>query len=185
MYSGSTLFYGIITGVTYYVLSGVTILDIDGPPCNSVLTETTSAGIGQPFMLHLETFAINGAYGDHYDTTLLASDTNTYWKWYTNRAYLVRFSVIHKSDADGTNPKINIRINNNDVSDSNSYSGITVTTNWSSTKNNIDSTNYIVNFEDNIEIKTSADTGGTHASNLTVQTTFVMVPTTCSYSPPM
>jgi hypothetical protein len=177
-YSGDTMLYGIVTGVTYS--GGSTYIGVDGPSCNTTIAGANTF-IGQPYMLHTETFAVNGAYADGDNDTLLLTDTKTYWKWFTNSAYLVRFNVRHVTDASTTNPKVNLVVNGNSVSSDNSDSGITVGTLWSSSLVTINSSNYQIGFDDSLEIKTNADAGTTHASDLTVQTTFVMIPVDCNY----
>jgi hypothetical protein len=180
-YSGATLRYGIITGVT--LSGGYTYIDVNGPPCNTTGVGEYAA-VGQPYMIHSETFVINGAYAAITGNTLLKDYTNTYYKWATSASYLVRFSVRHITDASTTNPMVNVTINGNSVSDANSNSGITVGELWSSTLSNIFDKNYQINLDDSIEIKTNADAGTTHASDLTVHATFVMIPYTCNYVPP-
>jgi len=156
----SVVYYGIVSGVTSSTISVCGVSP-------SGLT-TTSVYVGTPEMVFTETFLIRGAYADAADTTLLANDLNTYFRWNTSFSYCVMFSVRHKVNAGTTNPSVNVTIDGSAVSTSNTNSGLTVSTAWLSTANDIDSSNYRIQYLSEIEIKTSACSGD-NCKDLTLQ----------------
>jgi hypothetical protein len=161
---GSTVYYGVVTGVT------TTNIAVAGPTCSACTT--TDVYVGNPEMVTVETFLISGSYSDAASTSLLEDDMNMYYRWQSSNAYCVRFSTIHK--VNGTaNTAVNVLINANNVSTANSNSGITTDIdNWNSTFTDINSSNYRIEFNKPIEIKTNM-TSPDSAKDLSIQIIFV------------
>jgi hypothetical protein len=167
----------VLSSVTYYAIVTAiasNLLTIAGAPLTTGAGALTalwySDHAGQAEVM---SFAIGGNFADGADTTLLVNDLNTYVKWTKAPAYLVMISHREKTTAGTTNPNVNVDIAGaNPVSTSNTNQGRAVATSWTDTVVDINTSNYDIVQGDSIEIRTTADIG-THASDLTVQLTFV------------
>jgi hypothetical protein len=132
----------------------------------------TTLEYGDKELVQVVSFAFNGEYADAGDNTLLASDLRTAFKWTMGEARVVMISHIHDHDDTTVQPKVNASVGALRISTSNLGSGKSVTTSWTDTDVDIDTTNYILNFGDYLEV--SADVTGTgDAANLTTILTII------------
>jgi len=98
-------------------------------------------------------------------------------KWSGPKAYLVAFSGVQMTVDTGTEPKINIQINNAAVSTADSNNGIQLSTSGTWVDNSaiaISTTNYDINRGEELEVDCTAAGGTGDAENLTVQCVFVL-----------
>ncbi|MCK5127537.1 MAG: LamG domain-containing protein [candidate division Zixibacteria bacterium] len=168
---GSGTFYAIVTAITED-----TTLTIAGAPLDTGDDLTALAVCDASRVTQVDLF-ISSTYGDGTDTDLLASDMNSYFKWQGGKAYLVTFSGIHKTVDTGTEPKINIQINNANVSTNDTNAGIQLgaTATWvDNSAVAISTTNYDINRGEELEINCSAAGGTGDAADLTTSLIFVL-----------
>lgn len=122
-------------------------------------------------------FAINGAFADSNDNQLLLNDLNYRYRWNGGEACCVMVS--HRVTTDdsagvGNNPFVNLHIEGSGVCSANTYGGKrTLSTAWVDSTTDIDMTNYIINYNDSIEVTTRVSSGNDDASNLSIQGVFI------------
>lgn len=116
---------------------------------------------------------VNGYYEEASDTALILNYLNYYYLWQKTLAYCVKCLFYPKIiDTGATKGKINIKINGNDIITTSG--GLSLATNATlfSTTNNIDTSNYDINFNERLEISVTKGTNG-DAEDLTVTLVFV------------
>lgn len=168
---GGTTYYGVITAVstnTSITLAGATL------DTGQALTELSVGGKGK--VVQMPVF-ISGAYGDGVADLVLA-DMNAYIRWKLGNAWLVTFEFTHATaDTGASQPKVNVKVATNAVSSNDSNNGLQLSTAGTWAVNSaiaINTTNYIVEQNDAIEIAcTVAGTNG-DASNLSGNLIFIL-----------
>ena len=176
--------------------TNITIEQINDPPFvqNSINDTTLSEDFEELSLINLITvfddhdlqygdftrvvqidFGIFGQFADAANTTLLATDENTYFRWGMCTSYLVQISHIVKTDDTGANgPQVNIDVNGaNPVSTSNSNAGREVDTSWVATTTDINTSNYSIAYSNSIEVRTDANGSNNDARDLTISCVFV------------
>lgn len=121
-------------------------------------------------------FFISGTYGNGADTDLLYNDGDTKFLWRLGKSYCVKFSAMHKTVDTGTEPKINIQINNARLSTDDSNNGIQLSTAGTFVDNSstgINTSNYDINNGEELEIECTVAGGTGDASDLTVDIIFI------------
>lgn len=121
-------------------------------------------------------FFISGTYGDGADTDLLYNDGNTKFLWRLGKSYGVKISAMHKTVDTGTEPKINVQVNNAKLSTDDSNNGIQLSTAGTFVDNSstgINTSNYDINNGEEIEIECTVAGGTGDASDLTVDVIFI------------
>lgn len=162
--------FGIITGLTS------SLITIAGGPLDNG-NALTQIDYGVQGLVRTLTLMVSGTFqSGGADSAMLANQMKTFMQWTMTKAYLVNFQVRVASLDTGTNkPRINVALAGNAVGTLNSNAGLTVlTSSWASTVVDINTTNYVVNFGDSIELKTDANGTNADSNNLTVLAIFVM-----------
>jgi len=122
-------------------------------------------------------FNINGLFADANDTALLLNDLNYRYRWTGGEAYCVM--VTHRVIADdtagsGQNPFVNLLINGSGVCSANTYGGRrTLAASWVDTQDDIDASNYAIDYNDSIEVAVRQSSGNDDTSDLSIQGVFV------------
>lgn len=172
----------IISSVSYYAqiisvtsADGTTTVEIVGAPFTQSLAENQVYG-GTLNNVRQLNFSINGFFADAADTTLLANDMFTYYKWDLPKAYLCKTSIRAKTiDSGATNSRVNVTLGDSDVLTSNSNLGLTVSNSWvNNTLGEINTSNYDVNYGDTVEIKVDNYSTNKDAKDLSVQLNFIL-----------
>lgn len=164
---GSVHYHGIITAVATN-----SYIDIAGAPLSGTINYLW---VGKHEMVRIKTFYVAGNYADD-AADLLDADNNQAFRWEARTAMLVAFSVKHKTDDSGTQPYINIKVDGALVSTENTNDGPQVGTSWvSNSAVAIDTTNYQVDWHDDIEVRCTVAGGTGDASDLSVHCVFVDV----------
>jgi len=167
---GGTVYYGIVTSSAY---SSATTVTIAGAQLSG---DITALSYGTPEMVYTETFADPGFFADATDTTLLLNDLGIRYRWLHSTGYLVKFSANQTVEDTGTENRVNVSTTTGLVSTSNSTAGLDLTStvaNWVNTVVDISTTNYVLNFNDSIELKVTK-VGNGDSMNLTVQIIVVL-----------
>jgi hypothetical protein len=164
-----TVYYGQVVSITTD-----TSIDIVGA---SLSGSVTKLEIGRAHKIVTVPMYISGTYADGTDTDLLANDMTTYIKWRQGKAYLVSFSAVHDTVDSGTEPKVNVQINNAAVSTNDSNNGVQLSTAGTWVDNSavaISTSNYDINWDEELEVACTAAGGTGDAEDLTVLCTFVL-----------
>ncbi len=174
----STTYYGMVVDIT------ATRMAIAGAPLLStqVLSELSYS---IPESVIWEYWTVNGYYGAGTDDKLLWDLMNTAYRWKGQKAYIVAFGVIHRTDAAGTQPKIQLKNNSNKVSNNDNDGslfnalGVQVSSSWiENSWVDINTSNYAVLFNNPLEIECAAvsspASGAGAASDLTVFAALVL-----------
>lgn len=169
-YNGTT-YYGIITAISTNAL-----MTIAGAPLN-VVHDLTSLEIGAPGQVVTMDLQVEGAYADNTED-ILAGTANRYVRWRKSVAYLVAFSATHKTaDTGAAQPKLNVKSAGNLVSTEDSSAGLQLSTAGAWVNGSgvaISAANYVVYFNDSLELRvTAAGTNG-NAANLSACLVFVL-----------
>jgi hypothetical protein len=166
---GGTAYYGQIVTVT-----ADTSIDIVGAQLGG---DVTKLEVGQAQRIVAIPAYIEGTYGNGADADLWASDMNTYFKWRMGKAYLVHFSAVQSGVDTGTEPKVNVQINNAAVSTNDSNNGVQLGASGTWVDNSavaVNTSNYDINMDEELEIACTVAGGTGDAENLTVLMTFVL-----------
>jgi len=164
--------YGIISGITTdtVYIAGAPLTDGDTDLIQNLY-------YGAPELVSSEIFGISGSYAQSGGTDQLLYNYDLIkYEWQKYSALLVRFQASHKNNSDNiTNqPYINVSINSNKVSTSNSGDGIEVSGITSTTVVDIDISKYNIRMGNLLEISTTPDNYKTYpATDLTVSMTFI------------
>ena len=131
---------------------------------------------GFPEMVVQHTYVIGGYFSAAASTTLLQTKNYYLMKWILGKAYCVGFQVMVLSDDTGASqPNVNITCGGNAISTSNSNAGIYVSdAAWVSTVVDINTTNYVCDYDEAIEVTTDAAGTNDDARDLTVHVWFVL-----------
>jgi hypothetical protein len=117
---------------------------------------------------------VAGRFADSSDTTLLQNDQKTFFIWNLAKAYLAKIYIRAATNDTGANqPRVNINIAGSAVSTSNTNAGIALIAGWANTVVDINTTNYIIDYGDVIEVSVDNNGSNKDAENLTVECTFV------------
>lgn len=164
---GDTYYYGVVDDISDDVY-----IDVRGAPLSGDLTALDYADSLRAVQMD---FFIAGATLDSTSADLLASVMLTAVRWDLGTAYLVGFSG-ELETADGTaDPKVNIEVDGDKVSDNDSSNGIQPTD--SRIENPLVAiavANYKVEYKDTIELPCTVAATDGDASDLTVSCLFVM-----------
>ncbi|HNQ19425.1 MAG TPA: hypothetical protein PKI46_00020 [Bacteroidales bacterium] len=166
-------YYAIINSVTD---SGDTLtVDLCGAPFTISLNENTCY-VGTAEKVKQLNFAINGYFADAAESTLLANDMFTYYKWDLPTAYLCKTSIRVKTlDSGAANSRVNVTLGTTDVLTSNTNLGLTVSNAWvNNATGEVNVTNYVADYGDTVEIKVDDYSTNKDARDLSVQLNFVM-----------
>jgi len=169
----TTAYYALINSVTD---GGDTLtIDLCGAPFTvSLAANTCYAGTAEK--VKQLNFAVNGYFADAAETSLLANDMFTYYKWDLPKAYLCKTSLrVRTLDSGAANSRVNVTLGTGDVLTSNTNLGLTVSNSWvNNATGEVNVSNYDVNFGDTVEIKTDDYSTNKDARDLSVQLNFVM-----------
>lgn len=166
-------------GTYYAVCTAITsnLLTVAGAPLETDAGDLTSLYYDDVRPSVQLDFFIAGTYGDGIDTDLLQNDMNTTFKWQSSKAYLVTFSATQQAIDSGAEAKINIQINNAVVSTNDSNNGIQLGDAFAWVDNSavaINTSNYDVNRNEEVEINCTAAGASGDGAELTVSTLWVM-----------
>lgn len=172
---GGNAYFGVVDS-----LSANTYIEVRGAPMNTA-SDLTDLYVGTATDVVVVNCFIAGDYGDG-TNDLLANDMNAYETWDMADAYLVSFQATNGYGGAGgpTQPKINVKVGGNAVSDMDSSNGIQMNaTAGTWTKNNITdiaTANYKIELDDALEITcTAAAAGGTaNPTDLNIKLMFVL-----------
>lgn len=118
---------------------------------------------------------LQSTYASASSTTLLNDIIGTDILWTSPVAHLVKFDVYNKTnDSGASKPNVNVTLNGNAVSTSNSNNGLEVSTTHNSTTTDINVSNYTIEFTEEIEVSTDAAGTNNDAEDLTVTLIFVI-----------
>lgn len=158
----TSFLYGIVTAATS------SLITISGPPLPTIAGHLIGVYIGLPEMAAMLSMFVAGTYADATDDDLLANDMASPMKWAESRCYLVRVSAVQMTVDTGTEPSINIQLGNTNALSTAIVLGAAGT--W--VENDaaaIDETNYLVDFDEEVEVACTVAGGTGDAENLTVQ----------------
>lgn len=166
----------VMYGLVVSVSSG--IATIDGPAINTSMPITAMAWGDSAKVIQVP-LLIGGAYGSPIGDKL-GSVGKQYSQWSSGEARLVSFRCAHGTPATTTQPTVNIKAGGSVVSTANGNNGVTMPGSagqWvANPPATIDVAAYVVEFGDDLEVSvTTAGTGGTTGSDLTVLAVFVLV----------
>ncbi len=177
MVAGLPVEYTIAAVALYGIVAAVvtdTSIDILGP---SLSGDVTLLRVGTPEMIRIERIKVDGTYANGADANLLAVDELNPIAWESTKAYLAHFTAAQETVDTGTEPKVNVQINNAQVSTMDSSNGIqlgaaaTIVANAAAS---INTANYDINYGEELEIECTVAGGSTDATNLHMVLYFVM-----------
>ena len=128
---------------------------------------------GDKELVQVVSFAFNGEYSDADDTTLMANDLRTAFKWTMGAGYVVMISHIHDKNDTTVQPRLNARVAGAAVSTSNGNAGKVVALTWTDTDTDISTANYDIDFGDSIEVAVDNNGGTGDAANATIILTII------------
>jgi len=156
--------------ITDYTTGTITVA---GHPITNA-AEMTEMEWGNFDRVQTLSFAINGEFADGASTSLIEDDLFTFFKWTMAKAYCVLISHrVTDVDTGASQPRVNLRVNGQPVSTSNTNAGRDVSTSWVDTVVDIAVANYDINWGEAIEISTDANGTNNDARSLSLQATFV------------
>lgn len=160
----ATVYYGMITAITSNLMT-IAGAPLSGDVSNLYFTKTGM--IQMPIL-------IPGYYEDASTTTVIATKLGQTIRWQQQTSYLVNFQAKTRVADSSSDGKINVRINGSDISTSNTNVGLTLAnTSWTPTIVDINTSNYDINYGEEIEVNATKGTGGT-ALDLSLMLTFVI-----------
>lgn len=165
----ATVFYGIVTAVT-----ADTSITVAGAPLNTGVA-LTALEIGNPEqVVQLATF-VGGNYADDQDD-LLVADMKAYVRWKLGRGYLVQMEFTHATAAGTTQPWINVKVGGDLVGTADTVLGLQLSTAgaWVESAVATDTTNYVIDRNEAIELTCTAAGVGDAAENLSGNLVFVL-----------
>lgn len=165
---GGTDYFGQVVAV-----SANTSIDIRGA---SMGGDVTALYVGTPEMVLAMSWFVGGAYGAATEDDCLRDIMDSPVKWQLGTAYCVGFEGSHSGVDTGTEPKVNIHINNAAVSTNDTNAGIQLGAADTWVGNSavaINTSNYDINYDEELEISVTAAGGTGDALNLTMQVFFV------------
>lgn len=156
-------YFGIVTAITSNLLT------IAGPPLSGTIYMIWT---GPPEMVCQVDYLIPGAYATEAKTNLIQTFQKSFSPWHGPPAYLVRISHRALAADSGTAPKVTASIEGNIVGTDNSNTGLPVATSWTHTTTGINASNYRIDLNDAIELRTTQGGSG-DSTFLTVSLIFV------------
>lgn len=156
-------YFGIVTAITSNLLT------IAGPPLSGTIYMIWT---GPPEMVCQVDYLIPGAYATEAKTNLIQTFQKSFSPWHGPPAYLVRISHRALAADSGTAPKVTASIEGNIVGTDNSNTGLPVATSWAHTTTGINASNYRIDLNDAIELRTTQGGSG-DSTFLTVSLIFV------------
>lgn len=164
----SVTYYGIVKSITTN-----TSISIAGAPLNTGY-DLTALYIGAPEMVVPGEAFVSGAFADAAATTLLATDMKSKLIYKGAKGRVVHFAAeCASADTGASDPNVNLTVAGNALSTSNSNEGIAVSDTINATEVDINTSNYVINFGDRIEVTTDAAGSSDDAEDLTIH--FVIV----------
>ncbi len=169
-----------LSGTYYYAIvttSAASLLTIAGAPLTTGDGDLSELWIGKPERVVNIAMQVTSTYADGAEANLLAADMNTYLAWRLQKAYCVSFSATQKSVDTGTEPKVNLQINNAQVSSADSGNGVQLSTAGAWVDNSavaITVANYDINWGEELEVECTVAGGSADAEDLTVIGIFVL-----------
>jgi hypothetical protein len=160
-------YYGIVTAIT------ASLITVAGAPLSDSITALAYSDESRVCQVD---FFIAGKFADATNSTLLASDMGTYFKWTLPEARLVHFFLrVATDDSGAAQPNANINVNSLPVCTSNSNAGLTTAESFVSTVVDINTTNYVVTTGLQFEISTDATGTNKDSVNLTITAILVVI----------
>jgi hypothetical protein len=156
-------YYGIVTAITSNLLT------IAGPPLSGTIY---MIWVGPPELVSQVDYLIPGAYAAAANNTLIKSFQKSFSIWQGPPAHLVRISHRALVADSGTAPRVTASIEGNIVGTDNSNTGLPVATSWTHTTTGINASNYRIDLNDAIELRTTQGGSG-DSTFLTVSLIFV------------
>jgi len=180
LYAGAPLQYT-IGGVTYYgqasAVTTDTDIDIQGAPMGGDLT-TLKVGLpSQLVVVRMTSSLATGVYASATEADMFRDTWHNAQKWRQSAACLVYFAGIQASVDTGTEPKINIQINNAAVSTNDSNNGIQLGAADTWVGNSavaINTSNYDIQLGEELEGAVTVAGGTGDAAYLTLDMVFVL-----------
>jgi hypothetical protein len=164
-YNGAT-YYGVIAACT------ANLLTIRGAPLST--SYTTTLDVGTPEMVKQLHISVPGYFEDATNTGLLASDCYQVIKWTCSRAYCVGYNAkCQTADGGATQPSVQVTWGGNAISTANSAAGIRPGASWVATDIDISPTNYVVDYNEALEISVTKNSTG-DAADLNVDILMVV-----------
>jgi len=166
---GGTVYYGQVSAVTTD-----TSIDVVGA---SLSADVTKLELGQSSLVVTVPIYIDSTYGDATNTDLIKNDMNSFLKWRQGKAYLVSFSCVQTGVDTGAEPKVNVQINNAAVSTNDTNNGVQLgaANTWvGNSAIAINTSNYDINWDEELEVACTVAGGTGDAKNLTVLCTFIL-----------
>jgi hypothetical protein len=163
---GGTTYYGIVTAITSNLLT------LAGAPLGGSIT---SLYWSTPTRVTQVDFFIPGAFADAANTTLLATDGHTKFRWGLTKAYCVQINhTVRIADTGANQSHGTASIAGSVVGTDNTNAGLTFAVTWTPTVVGINTTNYDINYGEAIEIVTDAAGSNDDAVDLTMSLVFVI-----------
>lgn len=168
-----------LSGSYYYaVLTAVAsdLLTIAGAPLTTGDGDLEELYYGDPEMVTQLCVYVAGTYGDGTEADLLVTDMAAPLRWYGPAMYLVSFAAAHDTVDTGDEPKVNVQLNNAAVSTNDTNAGVQLGAADTFVLNSavaVNTSNYDVNWGEEIEVACTAAGGTGDAADLTVILTFV------------
>lgn len=156
------VFYAMVTAVTSNLIT------ISGAPLSTAAGQLLAVFVGEPELVAMLSMFVSGTYADGLDDDLLATDMLSPFKWMQSKYHLVRVSAVQMTVDTGTEPSINVQINNTDVLTTDIQLGASGT--WiDNSAVAFDTDAYDANLDEEIEVACTVAGGTGDASDLTVQ----------------
>ena len=168
--SGS-YYYAICTAITSNLL---TIADA---PLTTGDGDLTELFVGPASQVQQISFFVSSTYADGTEDDLLRDDMHSPFRWDGPKAYCVFFAGVQATVDTGTEPKVNLEINNAVVSTNDSNNGIQLGAADTWVDNSavaINTSNYDINRGEELEVACKVAGGTGDAANLTIQATLVL-----------
>ena len=165
---------GYLYGVVSAVVTDTTITFVGAAiSTGSSITDLEIGGLGT---LQQMDIIIPGVYAGSTSTTALATISRTYCRWANRQAALVNFQATQGVVDTTSQPKINVLIEGNRVSTDDSNLGIQLTTVGTWIQNvGVNTSNYIIENGEDLEIEISAAGGAGDAQDLVVTLVWVLI----------
>lgn len=172
---GGTTYYGMVTVVT----TNTSITIAGAPLVTGGGSNLTALYVGDASKVQALSLFVSGTYADAADTDLLANDMRSPFVWTGPKAYLVAFRGTQgTADTGATETSVGVQINNAQVSTENTNVGPKMSaTALTWVKNSavaINTSNYDINYDEELELTTDATGTNKDAANLTVECVFVL-----------
>lgn len=171
-----TYIYAAVQAVAYSSNTTVTIV---GPDLTTGAGDLAEAFYADPTIPPIE-YMVEGNWAAAIETDLLRDVAKTPIKWLSSKAYLVGYSASQETVDTGAEGKLNVEINGASVNTNDSNNGIqlgaanTWVDSWSATDaGGMSTSNYDINFGEELELSCTAAGGSGDARNLVAVLIFV------------